>query len=349
MLLFIVRLETILICLLLVKLGLSGPSGNHKRNNGGYNTKVANIFKRWVDVDDEDSNDGASSSSSVAAKKKDSKDPDTTDFTKIIESFNRGLTTKLGNLNDIASLVPEKGESNYAPTRTLASVLPSRLEKRLGSAEPLVPIQVNLDEPHHGLPFHFEEPHHTSLIHLEDAHHGPPLLHVPNTEIPELADPTLHSSELEELERHFRIDPALHKQIEDTLRRDESNAVKQANMALSHGEHFDVPVQSLYTGGAPPALENFVVNPAKIFKSGGPIHKLIGAPIHKIVPSVHRYIPERHIFIKRIPSLRRLRLRPMQIPFQIQHRPKIIIVRRPHHHFGKYANCLYLAYKLLLP
>jgi len=67
-----------------------------KSDNIHKNRKDLLLTKRWVDVDDDDSSVAPSTTKHSEESK------DNTDFTKIVESFNNGLTEKLGSLSDSA-------------------------------------------------------------------------------------------------------------------------------------------------------------------------------------------------------------------------------------------------------
>ena len=70
--------------------------------NGNINREELILQKRWVDVDDDDNSVAPSTTKHSEGGK------DSTDFTKIVESFNNGLTEKLGTLSDSDRLAAEQ-------------------------------------------------------------------------------------------------------------------------------------------------------------------------------------------------------------------------------------------------
>ena len=106
------------------------------------------IHKRWVDVDDDEN------LVSPDAIKHSESNKDNTDFTKIVESFNNGLTEKLGALSDTAKLNTDQlseQDDKYIKAAELASnanaghILasrPSDLEKYEHEIDPDVHRQI---------------------------------------------------------------------------------------------------------------------------------------------------------------------------------------------------------------
>lgn len=81
------------------------PSNDFQNNNKNGGNLL--LRKRWVDVDDDDT------SVAPSTTKHSERSKDSTDFTNIVESFNNGLTEKLGSLSDSDRLMADQlGEQN---------------------------------------------------------------------------------------------------------------------------------------------------------------------------------------------------------------------------------------------
>ena len=249
---------------------LPNPTLNIIEDNGKKSRDLY-FTKRWVDVDDEESPVAPSTTKHSEGGK------DNTDFTKIVESFNNGLTEKLGALSDADRLTTEQlGEED---------------DKYIKAGEQTA-----------------------------NKYLGPHII----------------AGKASDLDRYSsQIDPDVHRQIQAALAQDGNSpeAMREVSTALAHGmpppEVVESANHALHT---PIHEENIEMQPQRVLSHPKAIHKYIGQIIHKVRPAEHRYVPEKHIFLKHMPQiLQRLRLRPQ---LRIAHRPRIIIVKEPHvqHH-----------------
>ena len=248
------------ICLLLFS-GQAVVKGQFERstdqpwNNLENSDKTKEQYKRWVDVDDEESlvpPDTAKYSQS-------NKDP--TDFTKIVENFNNGLTAKLNSLSTDAISSEQLGEQDDRYIKAAAEQANGHFD-----GEHIIPSKVSdLDKYAHEI-----DPDVNNQIKAALAQDGssPEALNEVNIALshglpsPEVLESTNHAIHTENHEGNVQLEP---QQIV-THPKPIHKYVGQIIHKVKPSEHRYLPMKHIFLKHVPQILQRLRVRPVRVHR-----------------------------------------------------------------------------------
>ena len=370
-------LQFVYLFLLLVARAYTNEQHQSQYNREDTGEDIAyTIDKRWVDVDDE-------KNAAPDTVKHTSESKDNTDFTKIIENFNDGITKKLGSLGgtdgETAEQMSEQDDKYIKAAQQSSHSSPIEISTKPGELQHYshdidsdVNRQIQEAIARDGNTESAMHEMDAALAHgipptevIENVNHGTPSaerfyssnhglhsaqpLYTPNHR-QRLSEPVFVSNHHQRLsEPVFVPNHGIHStetmnqgllfpESVDASHHDllASEGMQTSDRGIFTNEAIDVPHHATHFDTGP---ENLAMQGQQIYRRPRPIHKFVGAPIHRFTPGEHRFVPMKHIFLKHAPEkMHKLRFKPVRyLP-----RPRIIIVKEPHiQHHHRYCELLF--------